>query len=90
MEFSVSADHKVKRKGKDRDRYLDRARELKTMEHESDGDTNCNWRTRYSHQRIDTGTGGLGNKRTSRNCPINNIVKIGHNNKNFRLSIRIQ
>ena len=34
------------------------------MEHESDGDTNCNWCTRFSHQRIDKGTGGFGNKRT--------------------------
>ena len=25
------------------------------MEHESDGDTNCNRYARYSHQRIDTG-----------------------------------
>ena len=32
------------------------------MEHESDGDTSCNWCTRHSHQRISTRTGGLGNK----------------------------
>ena len=32
------------------------------MEHESDGDTNFNWRTRYSHQRIDIRIGGLGKK----------------------------
>ena len=32
------------------------------MEHESDGDTSTNWLTRYSHQRIDKGTGGLGEK----------------------------
>ena len=31
------------------------------MEYESDGDTTCNW-----HERIGTETGGLGNKRTSR------------------------
>ena len=35
------------------------------MEHESDGDTSCNWCARYSHQKIDTSTVGLGNKRTS-------------------------
>ena len=35
------------------------------MEREGGGDTNCNWSGRYSHQRIDKGTGGLGNKRTS-------------------------
>ena len=32
------------------------------MEHKSDGDTNCNWRTRYIHQIIDTGIRGLGNR----------------------------
>ena len=31
------------------------------MTRESDGDTSCNWNARYCHQRIDTGTGGLGN-----------------------------
>ncbi len=35
------------------------------MEHECDGDTNCKWRTRYNHQRVDKGTGELGNKRTT-------------------------
>ena len=49
------------------------------MEHESDGDTNCNWRTWYSHQRIDCETGGLGNKRTSGDPPNDNIIKIGPN-----------
>ena len=33
------------------------------MEDEGDGDTNCNWRTRYNHQRIGKGTGGIENKR---------------------------
>ena len=45
------------------DKYLDLARELKkNMEHESDGDSNCNWGTQHSVQRIDTGTEGLENK----------------------------
>ena len=39
------------------------------MKHESDGDTNCNWCSGYSHQRIDSGTGGLENKRTSGDHP---------------------
>ena len=34
----------------------------KTMDHENDGDTNCNWWTRCSHQRIGIGPGGFGNK----------------------------
>ena len=32
-----------------------------------------------SHQRIGTGHGGLGNKRTSGDHPNNNIVEIGQN-----------
>ena len=37
----------------------------KTMEHESNSNTNCNQCTRFSHQRIGKGVGGLGNKTTS-------------------------
>ena len=51
------------------------------MEHESDGDTNCNWYAWYSHQRFGTSTGGLGNKRTSGNHPNYSIVEIGQNIK---------
>ena len=43
------------------------------MEHESDIDTNCNWRARNSHQKIGKGTGGRGNKRPSRDHPNYNI-----------------
>ena len=49
------------------------------MEHESDGDTTCNWCTRYSHQRIIKGTGGLGNKGTSGDHPNYCIIEIGQN-----------
>ena len=38
---------------------------IKLMESESDSDFNSNWRARYSYEMIVTGTGGLGNKRTS-------------------------
>ena len=31
------------------------------MEHEDNGDTNCNWCTWKNPQRIDKGTGRLGN-----------------------------
>ena len=44
---------------------------------EHDGDTSCNWCALYSHQRIGTGTGGLGNKRTSGDHPNYSIVEIG-------------
>ena len=45
IDFAVPADHSVKLKeGEKKDKYLPLARELKkTVEHESDGDTNCNW-----------------------------------------------
>ena len=49
------------------------------MERESDGDTNCNWYTRQSHQMIGTGTGGLGNKRTSGEYSNYSTVEIGQN-----------
>ena len=47
------------------------------MEHESDDYTNCNWFSWYSHQRINKGTGGLGNKRSSGDHP--NYCIIGQN-----------
>ena len=49
------------------------------MEHENDSDNNCNMRTRYSHQRIRTGTVGLGNK--SEDHPNYSNVEIGQNTK---------
>ena len=49
------------------------------MQHLSDSDTNFNWCTRYSHQRIITGTGGLVNKRTSGDHPNDSIIEIGQN-----------
>ena len=50
----------------------------KTMEHEGDGYTNCNW---YRHQKIITGPGGLANQRTSGYHPNYSITKIGQNTK---------
>ena len=49
------------------------------MEHESDGDTNCNWCARSSHQRIGTGTEGLGNKWTSGDHLNYRIVEVSQN-----------
>ena len=45
---------------------------------ENDGNTNYNWFSWYSKQRIDTETGGLGNKKTSRDHP-NYRIKIDQN-----------
>ena len=49
------------------------------MEHESDGDINCNWCTRNSHQRIGKGTGRIGNKNTITGHPNDSIIKISQN-----------
>ena len=59
------------------------------MECEGDGDTNCNWCTRYSHQRIDTETGGFRNKRTSGDHPNYGFDEIGQNTKKSPGDLRI-
>ena len=56
----------------------------KTMEHEGDNNTNCNWRARYGHQRIVTGTEALRNKRSSKDPPNYSIIKIGMYTKESR------
>ena len=57
VDITVPADHGVKlNKNETRDKNVDVAGELKKMEYESDGDTNCNCRTRYSQQKFDIGT----------------------------------
>ena len=50
--------------------------EKKTVEHESDCDTNCDWCSGYSYPKIDTGIGGLGNRRTSGDHPNYIFIKI--------------
>ena len=52
-----------------------------TVEHESDGDTNCKWCTRYNHQRIDKRIRGFRNKRMSGTHPSYRIIKIDPNTK---------
>ena len=81
MDFSVPTDHEVKLKESEKkDKYMDLARELKTtMEYEGDGDTNCCEGARYSHQRTDKDTRGLGNLGTSEDYPNYSIVEIGQN-----------
>ena len=53
----------------------------KIVEHESDGYTHFNWCSWYSHQKIGTRTGGLGNNGTSEDHPDYSIIKIGQNTK---------
>ena len=77
VDLAVPADYRVKLKESEkRDKNLDLDRELKKkMEHESDGDTKCNWRARYTHQGINEGSAGLGNERTSRDHPNCSIIE---------------
>ena len=49
------------------------------MEYEGDGDTSCNWCTRYRYQRFGTGTGELGNKRTCGDYTKYSTIEIGQN-----------
>ena len=81
-EFSHFGEPQGKTEGKRKQRLVPGDKYLKTkdtMKH--DGDINSNWRTRFSHWRIDTGTGRLGNERTSGDHPIYSIVDIGWNIK---------
>ena len=50
MDFAVLVDHRIKLKEcEKKDKYLDLARELKkTVEHEGDNYTNCDWSFWYS------------------------------------------
>ena len=78
MDFAVLADHRIKlKKAKRKISTWTLLENWKTVEHESDDDTNCNWCSWYSHQRIGRGTGGLGNKRTSKDYPKYGFIKIG-------------
>ena len=64
MDFAVPAEHRVKLKESEkRNKYWELSRELQkqTMEHEGDGDTNCDSGTWNDLQMIDKGTGALGN-----------------------------
>ena len=82
MDFAMPADHRVKLKESEKkDKYLDLTRELKKL-----------WNLNVtvipivicalgSHQRIDTGAGGLGNKSTSGDHPYYRFIKIGQKTK---------
>ena len=81
MDFAVPTDLRVKLKESEKkDKYFDLTRELKkTAEHVSVDYTICNWFSWYSHQRIDTTTGGLENTTTSRDHPNYSIIEIDQN-----------
>ena len=76
----VELNSKIKLKESEKkNKYLDLARELKkkTMEHEGDNYTSRDWCSWFSHQRINKGTGGHGNTRTSGDYP--NVIENGQN-----------
>ena len=77
MDFAVPVEDSLK--VKERKVFRSFQRSEQTIEQESDGDTNCNWRARGSQQRISIETGGLGNKQTSGDHPNDSIIKIGLN-----------
>ena len=81
MDFDVPAGHRIKLKESEKkDKYLDLARELKkTVEHESESYTDCNWYSWYRHQTIGKRTSGLGNKRASGDNRNNSIAEISQN-----------
>ena len=82
MDFAVPVDHRVILMESERiDKYLDLARGLKkkTIEHENDDNTNCNWCTRYCNKMIGTRAGRLGNKRMSGDHPNYSTFKISQN-----------
>ena len=55
------------------------------MEHEGDGDTNCNWCARNNPQKLCQENGRLRNQRTSGDHPDYSIIEIGQNTeKNLR------
>ena len=54
----------------------------------SDGDTDSNLCTWYSRQRIDTWTGGFGNKKTSGNHSNYSFIEIGKNTEKSREDLR--
>ena len=65
---------KVKENEK-RDEYLYLARELKkTMEHEGDGNTDCNWYAWNNTQRISKRTGRQAKTRINKDHPDYNII----------------
>ena len=58
------------------------------MEHEVDGDTNCNWCTWNNPQRVGTWTGGFENKRTREDHPNYSIIKISQNTEKSPADLR--
>ena len=78
MDSVVPTNHEVKLKESEKsNEFPDPVRELKKLwTWKWSFSQLCSW---YSHQRIDTGTGGLGNKRKNGDHPNYSIVQMGQN-----------
>ena len=81
VNFAVPADHRIKLKEcEKRDKYLDLTRELKkSMEHEDDNYTNCDWCIWHGNKRIMKGPGGFGSWQPSEDHPNYSIIEDGQN-----------
>ena len=93
MDFAVPADDRVKLKENEKkDKYLDLAREFKkklwNMKVTIVIILYCNWCSWYSHQRIGSKTGKVGNRRTSGDDPNYRITKISQNTEKSPRSLR--
>ena len=79
VDFGVPADHRVTLKENEkRDKYHDLVRELKKKK--TNRETwKWRWYQLYRHQRIDTGAGGLGNKRAMGDNLNYSVIRIGQN-----------
>ena len=58
------------------------------MEHDGDCDTICNWCTRNDTQRLDKGTGRVGNRTTNGKHPNYSIIEIDQNTENSPEDLR--
>ena len=89
VDFAVPADHRINlQESKKKNKYLDLARELKkTIEHEGDNYTNCDWYFWYSHQRIIKGSRGLGGWRTSGDHSNYYTIENGQNTEKGPMSL---
>ena len=81
VDFAVLADQRMNLKESEKKyKYLDLARESKkTMEHESDDCTNCDWCFWHSNYRIIKGRGGFGSWRPSGDHPNDSIAENAEN-----------
>ena len=94
VDFAVPADYRIKLKGNEKKKKKKKEilrpcwRTEKQWNIEVTLIQNCNLCERYSHQKIGTGTGGLGDKRTGGDHVTNNINEIGESTKESSRDLR--